>query len=45
MKAVDKVEYQRGYNSATYANWWIGQSITRTIDDQARTIRIPGHMI
>ena len=45
MKAVDKFEYQRGYKFSTYATWWIGQAITRAIADQARTIRIPVHMI
>jgi RNA polymerase primary sigma factor len=45
MKAVDKFEYQRGYKFSTYATWWIRQSITRAIADQARTIRIPVHMI
>ena len=45
MKAVDKFEYQRGYKFSTYATWWIRQSITRGIADQARTIRIPVHMI
>jgi RNA polymerase primary sigma factor len=45
MKAVDKFEYRRGYKFATYATWWIRQSITRLIADQARTIRIPVHMI
>jgi len=45
MKAVDKFEYQRGYKFATYATWWIRQAITRAIADQARTIRIPVHMI
>ena len=45
MKAVDKFEYQRGYKFSTYATWWIRQSITRSIADQARTIRIPVHMI
>ena len=45
MKAVDKFEYQRGNKFATYATWWIRQSITRAIADQARTIRIPVHMI
>ena len=44
MKAVDKFEYQRGYKFSTYATWWIRQAITRTIADQARTIRIPVHM-
>ena len=45
MKAVDKFEYKRGYKFSTYATWWIRQAITRAIADQARTIRIPGHMI
>jgi len=45
MKAVDKFEYQRGYKFSTYATWWIRQAITRAISDQARTIRIPVHMI
>jgi RNA polymerase primary sigma factor len=45
MKAVDKFEYRRGYNFSTYATWWIRQAITRSIADQARTIRIPVHMI
>ena len=45
MKAVDKFEYRRGYKFSTYATWWIGQAITRSIADQARTIRIPVHMI
>jgi RNA polymerase primary sigma factor len=45
MKAVDKFEYQRGYKFATYATWWIRQAITRAIADQARTIRLPVHMI
>ena len=45
MKAVDKFEYQRGYKFSTYATWWIRQAITRGIADQARTIRIPVHMI
>src|SRR3546814_5744357 len=45
MKAVDKFEYRRGYKFSTYAKWWIRQAIPRTIADQARTIRIPVHMI
>ena len=45
MKAVDKFEYRRGYKFSTYATWWIRQAITRCIADQARTIRIPVHMI
>ena len=45
MKAVDKFEYRRGYKFATYATWWIRQAITRSIADQARTIRIPVHML
>jgi len=45
MKAVDKFEYRHGYKFSTYATWWIRQAITRSIDDQARTIRIPTHMI
>ena len=45
MKAVDRFEYKRGYRFSTYATWWIRQSITRSIADQARTIRIPVHMI
>ena len=45
MKAVDKFEYQRGYKFSTYATWWIRQAITRAIADQARTIRIPVHMV
>ena len=45
MKAVDKLEYRRGYKFSTYATWWIRQAITRSIADQARTIRIPVHMI
>ena len=45
MKAVDKFEYRRGYKFSTYATWWIRQAITRATADQARTIRIPVHMI
>ena len=45
MKAVDKFEFRRGYKFSTYATWWIRQAITRSIADQARTIRIPVHMI
>ncbi len=45
MKAVDKFEYQRGYKFSTYATWWIRQAITRALADQARTIRIPVHMV
>jgi RNA polymerase primary sigma factor len=45
MKAVDRFEYRRGYRFSTYATWWIRQAITRSIADQARTIRIPVHMI
>jgi RNA polymerase primary sigma factor len=45
MKAVDKFEYRRGYKFSTYATWWIRQAITRAIADQARTIRIPVHMV
>jgi len=45
MRAVDKFEYRRGYKFATYATWWIRQAISRSIADQARTIRIPVHMI
>ncbi|MGO7785669.1 sigma-70 family RNA polymerase sigma factor, partial [Rhizobium ruizarguesonis] len=45
MKAVDKFEYRRGYKLSTYATWWIRQAITRSIAEQARTIRIPVHMI
>ena len=45
MKAVDKFEYRRGYKFSTYATWWIRQAITRSIADQARTLRIPVHMI
>src|SRR5205085_3200199 len=45
MKAVDKFEYRRGYKFSTYATWWIRQAVTRSIADQARTIRIPVHMM
>ena len=45
MKAVDKFEWRRGYKFSTYATWWIRQAITRAIADQARTIRVPVHMI
>jgi hypothetical protein len=45
MKAVDKFEYRRGYKFATYATWWIRQAVTRSIADQANTIRVPMHMI
>jgi RNA polymerase primary sigma factor len=45
MKAVDKFDYHRGYKFSTYATWWIRQAITRAIADQARTIRVPAHMI
>ena len=45
MKAVDKFEYRRGYKFSTYATWWIRQAITRAIEDQARTIRIPAHIV
>ena len=45
MKGVDKFEYRRGFKFSTYATWWIRQAITRAIADQARTIRVPVHMI
>jgi RNA polymerase primary sigma factor len=45
MKAVDKFEYRRGYKFSTYATWWIRQAVTRAISDQARTIRVPVHMM
>ena len=45
MKAVDKFEYRRGYKFSTYATWWIRQAVSRGLHDQARTIRIPVHMI
>src|SRR4029077_1056603 len=45
MKAVDKFEYRRGYKFATYATWWVRQAVSRSIADQARTIRIPVHMM
>src|SRR6185437_12386551 len=45
MKGVDKFEWRRGYKFSTYATWWVRQAITRAIADQARTIRIPVHMI
>lgn len=45
MKAVDKYDYNRGFKFSTYATWWIRQAITRAIADQARTIRIPVHMV
>jgi RNA polymerase primary sigma factor len=44
MKAVDKVDYRRGYKFATYATWWIRQAVTRSLSDQSRTIRVPVHM-
>ena len=45
MKAVDKFDYRRGYKFATYATWWIRQSVSRSLADQSRTIRVPVHMI
>jgi RNA polymerase primary sigma factor len=45
MKAVDKFEYRRGYKFATYGTWWIRQAVSRSLADQARTIRVPVHMI
>ena len=45
MRAVDKFEYERGHKFSTYATWWIRQAITRAIADQARTIRVPVHLI
>jgi RNA polymerase primary sigma factor len=45
MKAVEKYEYQRGFRFSTYATWWIRQTITRSIADQGRTIRVPVHMV
>ena len=45
MKGVDKFEYRRGYKFSTYATWWIRQAITRAVADQARTIRLPVHMV
>ncbi|GJH14635.1 hypothetical protein CBA19CS11_37375 [Caballeronia novacaledonica] len=45
MKAVDKFEYRRGWKFSTYATWWVRQAVTRSLADQARTIRVPVHMI